>query len=192
MSIQSVFHLLDIVVGQASETDRVVAERNRVALIELASKDSGKGHASRGHTADNHGWIYLLAKTGSSSIAIARLLTARCLAIEVDGRGSELLVALLPVVLGAVRLSLNTADRCCLDLIHISLRVGDSSGDTSGDTTGGANDTADGSKGNVEGNRDQDSGAALDRGSNGDSAEESLERNHIEGRKGVLEDFGSN
>jgi hypothetical protein len=27
----------------------------------------------------------------------------------------------------------------------------------------------------------------LDRGSNGDSAEESLERNHIEGRKGGLE-----
>lgn len=55
MGIQSVFHLLDIIVGQASETDRVVAERNRVALIELASKDGGKGHASRGHTADNHG-----------------------------------------------------------------------------------------------------------------------------------------
>lgn len=120
---------------------------------------------------------------------MARLLTARCLAVEVNGRGSELLVALLPVVLGAVRLSLNTADRCCLHLVHLSLGVGNSSRDTSGDTTGGANNTADGSKSNVKGDCDQDSRAALDGGSNGDSAEESLERNHIEGSKKV---FGSN
>lgn len=126
---------------------------------------------------------------GLSSIVMERILTARRLTVEVDGRGSELLVALLPVILGAVRLSLNTADRCCLDLGHLSLGVRNSSRDTTRDTTSGANNTADGSKSNVKGDCDQDSRATLDGGSNGDSTEDSLERNHIEGNKKV---FGSN
>lgn len=49
--------------------------------------------------------------------------------------------------------------------------------------------TTDGSKSNVKGDCDQDSRATLDGGSNGNSTEETLERNHIEGsNKG----FGSN
>lgn len=55
MGVQSVFHLVDIIIGQTSEPDRIVAQRNRIALIELASNDGGKVHASLGHTANNHG-----------------------------------------------------------------------------------------------------------------------------------------
>lgn len=55
MGIQSVFHLVDVVVGQTSEADRIVAERDWVALIELASNDGGKVHASWRHTANNNG-----------------------------------------------------------------------------------------------------------------------------------------
>jgi len=116
---------------------------------------------------------------------MARLLTARCLALEVERRTSEFVVTLLPVVLGAVRLPFDTADRLCtrpfFDLIHRSLGVGDSTGDTSSNTTSGANTTTDSPKSNVKRNFDQDSRATLDRGSNGDSAEERLERDHIEG-----------
>lgn len=96
-------------------------------------------------------------------------------------------MTLLPVILGAIRLSLNTADRCCLDLGHLSLGVSDSSRDTSGDTTSGANNTADGSKSSIKGDCEQDSRATLDGGSNGDSTEESLERNHIGGNMKVFE-----
>lgn len=46
---------MDIIIRQASEPDRIVAERNWVALIELASNDGGKVHASWGHTANNNG-----------------------------------------------------------------------------------------------------------------------------------------
>lgn len=114
-----------------------------------------------------------------------KLLTASRFALEVERRASEFLVALFPVVLGAVGLSFNTADRAdrsCLDLIHrsLGLGVGNSRRDTSSNTTGSSNTATDGTKSNIKGNSDQDSRAALDRGSNGDGAEESLERNHIE------------
>lgn len=97
-------------------------------------------------------------------------------------------MALFPVVLGAVGLSFNTADRAdragraCLDLIHRSLGllgVGNSSRDTSSNTTGGSNTATNGTKSNVKGDGDQDSRTALDRGSKGDGAEDILERDHI-------------
>jgi hypothetical protein len=64
VGVQSVLDLVDIIIGQTSEADGVVAEWNGVALVELASDDGGKIHASGRHTADNDGWKYLLAQNG--------------------------------------------------------------------------------------------------------------------------------
>ena len=111
---------------------------------------------------------------------MATLLTARSLAFEVNCGASELVVTLVPVVLGAVSLSLYTADGTFLDLIHRSLGVGDCSSDTSSDTTRCANNTTDSPKNSVKRNSEQDSRAGLDEGSNGDSAEESLSEDHNE------------
>lgn len=113
-------------------------------------------------------------------------LTARALALEVDVRARELMVALLPIVLGTVRLPFNTADRSNLDLISLidlTFGIGDSSRDTSSNTTCGANASTNGSKSNVKRNCDQDSRAGLHRGSKGDGAEERLERNHFDNCK---------
>lgn len=55
MGVQSILDLVDIVISQTSEANRVAAERNGVALIELARKNRSKVHASLGHTVNNHG-----------------------------------------------------------------------------------------------------------------------------------------
>lgn len=116
-------------------------------------------------------------------------LTARALALEVDVGARELMVALLPIVLGTIRLPFNTADRSNLDLISLidlTFGIGDSSRDTSSNTTCSANASTNGSKSNVKRNCDQDSRAGLDRGSKGDGAEERLERNHFDNCKRVF------
>lgn len=55
VGVQSILDLVDIVIRQTSEANCVVADRNGIALVELASEHGGKVHASLGQTADNHG-----------------------------------------------------------------------------------------------------------------------------------------